>query len=199
MRRRTLFLAVPAVLALVTAAIAPTASAAPSTTGLAHRNVRVCSAPASGDAACHAIRNDTVTSNGHVITNATPAGYGPADLQSAYGLPSATSRTGQVVAIVDAYNDPNALSDVNTYRTQFRTPTLAICTTPSPTLSSNQPCFSKVNQKGQASSYPRNNGGWSQEISLDLDMVSAVCPHCSILLVEASGSFLASWIVSESD
>ena len=191
MRRRTLFLAVPAVLALVTAAIAPTASAAPSTTGLAHRNGRVCSAPASGDAACHAIRNDTVTSNGHVITNATPAGYGPVDLQSAYGLPSATSRTGQVVAIVDAYNDPNALSDVNTYRTQFRTPTLAICTTPSPTLSSNQPCFSKVNQKGQASSYPKNNGGWAQEISLDLDMVSAVCPKCSILLVEASSATFA--------
>lgn len=192
MTRRTLFLAVPAILALVTAAIAPTASAAPSTTGLAHRNVRVCSAPAGGDAACHAIRNDTVTSNGHVITNANPAGYGPADLQSAYVLPSATSGTGKVVAIVDAYNDPNALSDVNTYRAQFKIPTLAICTYPSPTSSgNNQPCFSKVNQKGQASSYPKNNGGWAQEISLDLDMVSAVCPKCSILLVEASSSTFA--------
>jgi subtilase family serine protease len=191
MTRRTLFLAVPAVLALVTAAIAPTASAAPSTTGLAHRNVRVCSAPASGDAACHAIRNDTVTSNGHVITNATPAGYGPGDLQLAYALPSATAGGRQVVAIVDAYNDPNALSDVNAYRTQFTTPTLAICTNPSPTLSTIQPCFSKVNQKGQASSYPKNNGGWAQEISLDLDMVSAVCPKCSILLVEASSATFA--------
>ena len=51
-----------------------------------------------------------------MITNPTPAGYGPADLQSAYGLPSATTGGGQVVGIVDAYNDPNALSDVNTYR-----------------------------------------------------------------------------------
>jgi subtilase family serine protease len=190
MTRRTLFLAVPAVLALASAALTSTASAAPSPAGLAHRNVRVCSAPASGDAACHAIRNDTVTSNGRVITNTIPSGYGPGDLQSAYGLPSATSGAGQVVAIVDAYNDPNALSDVNTYRAKFGTSPLLTCTNPSP-ASSGQPCFSKVNQKGQASSYPRNNGGWSQEISLDLDMVSAVCPNCSILLVEASSATFA--------
>jgi subtilase family serine protease len=193
MTRRTLFLAVPAVLALASAALTPTASAAPSPAGLAHRNVHVCSAPASGDAACHAIRHDTITSNGRVITNTTPAGYGPGDLQSAYSLPSLTAGAGvgQVVAIVDAYNDPNALSDVNTYRAQFGTPALPTCTNPSPALSSTHPCFSKVNQKGQASSYPKNNGGWSQEISLDLDMVSAVCPNCSILLVEASSATFA--------
>jgi len=191
MTRRTLFLAVPAVLALASAALTPTASAAPSPAGLAHRNVRVCSAPASGDVACHAIRHETITSNGRVISNATPAGYGPGDLQLAYGLPSATSGAGQVVAIVDAYNDPNALSDVNTYRSQFGTSALPTCTKPSPSLSNNRPCFSKVNQKGQASGYPRNNGGWAQEISLDLDMVSAVCPNCSILLVEASSATFA--------
>jgi subtilase family serine protease len=112
-------------------------------------------------------------------------------LQSAYGLPSATSGAGQVVAIVDAYNDPNALSDVNTYRAKFGTSPLLPCSKPSPASSNTKPCFSKVNQKGQASSYPRNNGGWSQEISLDLDMVSAVCPHCSILLVEASSATFA--------
>lgn len=200
MKRRTLVLAVPAALVLVTAAITPTASAAPSTTAStapstaasktasAHRNVRVCSAPSSGLAACDAIRSDTVASNGHVSPNVTPAGYGPADLQSAYGLAPATSGSGQVVAIVDAYNDPNALSDVNTYRLQFGASPLKTCTSSSPAKSTITPCFSKVNQKGQASSYPRNNGGWSQEISLDLDMVSAICPNCSILLVEASSA-----------
>ena len=193
MTRRTLFLAVPAVLALASAALTPTASAAPSPAGLAHRNVHVCSAPASGDAACHAIRNDTVTSNGRVITNTAPAGYGPGDLQLAYSLPSLTAGAGagQVVAIVDAYNDPNALSDVNTYRSRFGTPALPTCTKPSPASSSTKPCFSKVNQKGQTSGYPSNNGSWAQEISLDLDMVSAVCPHCSILLVEASSPTFA--------
>src|SRR5450759_1165328 len=130
MTRRTLFLAVPAVLAFATAAFAPTASAAPSPVGMAHRNVPICSAPVSGDGACDAIRHDSV----------------PADLQSAYNLPSATSGVGQVVAIVDAYNDPSALSDVNTYRSQFGIAPLSTCTSPSPALSTNQPCFSKVNQ-----------------------------------------------------
>jgi subtilase family serine protease len=128
-----------------------------------------------------------------VITNTPPAGYGPGDLQSAYSLPSLTAGAGagQVVAIVDAYNDPNALSDMNTYRTQFQTTPLPPCSKPSPASSSTEPCFSKVNQSGQASNYPRNNGGWAQEVSLDLDMVSAVCPHCSILLVEASSATFA--------
>ena len=184
MTRRTLFLAVPTVLAFATAAFAPTASAAPSLVGVAHRNVPVCSAPASGDAACDAIRHDRLTAAGRVIPNASPAGYHPADLQSAYALPSAMSGGGQVVAIVDAYDDPYALSDVNTYRAQFGTPTLQTCTNPSPALSTT-PCFSKVNQSG-GTKYPRSNGGWAQEISLDLDMVSAACPNCSILLVEAT-------------
>jgi subtilase family serine protease len=185
MTPRALVLAVPAVLAFATAAFAPTASAAPSPVGMTHRNVRVCSAPASGGAACDAIRHDRLTAAGHVIPNATPAGYGPADLQSAYALPSATSGVGQVVAIVDAYNDPSALSDVNTYRSQFGIAPLSTCTSPSPALSTNQPCFSKVNQSG-GTRYPKSNGGWAQEISLDLDMVSAVCPNCSVLLVEAT-------------
>ena len=195
MTRRTLFLAVPTVLAFATAAFAPTASAAPSLVGVAHRNVPVCSAPVSGAAACDAIRHDRLTAAGRVIPNATPAGYGPADLQSAYNLPSATSATsatwktagvGQVVAIVDAYNDPSALSDVNTYRSQFGIASLLTCTSASPALST-KPCFSKVNQSG-GTKYPRSNGGWAQEISLDLDMVSAACPNCSILLVEATSS-----------
>ena len=185
MTPRTLFLAVPAVLVFATAAFVPTASAAPSSVGMTHRNVPVCSAPVSGDAACNAIRHDRLTAAGRVIPNATVSGYSPADLQSAYNLPSATAGGGQVVAIVDAYNDPYALSDVNTYRAQFGTPTLPTCTNPAPALSSNQPCFSKVNQSG-GTRYPKSNGGWAQEISLDLDMVSAVCPNCSILLVEAA-------------
>ena len=132
MTRRTLVLAVPAVLAFATAALAPTASAAPSPVGMAHRNVPICSAPVSGDGACDAIRHDRLTAAGRVIPNATPAGYGPADLQSAYALPSATSGVGQVVAIVDAYNDPSALPDVNTYRSQFGIAPLSTCTGASP-------------------------------------------------------------------
>jgi subtilase family serine protease len=106
--------------------------------------------------------------------SATPSGYGPADLQSAYKLPSSTAGAGQTVAIVDAYNDPTAEADLGVYRAQYG---LSACTTANG-------CFKKVSQTG-TTTYPATNAGWATEISLDLDMVSAVCPQCHIILVEA--------------
>ncbi|MFF7633160.1 putative Ig domain-containing protein [Kitasatospora sp. NPDC008050] len=107
-------------------------------------------------------------------------GYGPADLQSAYNLASAaaSSGSGRTVAIVDAYDDPTAESDLGVYRSQFNLPA---CTAANG-------CFSKVGQSGQASGLPQPapaNDDWTGEESLDVDMVSAVCPNCHILLVEA--------------
>lgn len=106
-----------------------------------------------------------------------PPGYGPADLQSAYGLPSSTAGAGQTVAIVDAYDDVTAENDLAVYRAQFG---LAPCTTANG-------CFKKVNQTG-GSTPPSANASWGQEISLDLDMVSAICPNCHILLVESNSA-----------
>lgn len=177
MRRLSLTLAATA--AVVVASVAAqtgAANAAPSSTGLTHRNVHSCSTPAAGYAACNAIQRQTITSAGKVAPHASaPGGYNPVDLRSAYNLPSTTAGVGQTVAIVDAYNDPNAESDLNLYRSQFG---IAACTTANG-------CFRKVNQTG-GTKYPTSNGGWAQEISLDLDMVSAACPNCHILLVEAS-------------
>jgi hypothetical protein len=96
------------------------------------------------------------------------------------GSPNLSAGTGQTIAIVDAYDDPNAESDLAVYRSQFSLP---------PCTSSNG-CFRKVNQTG-GSTYPNANSGWAQEISLDLDMASAVCPNCKILLVEASSNSFA--------
>jgi subtilase family serine protease len=138
-----------------------------------------------GYAACHAIVRTDI-SRTSATTN--PAGYHPSDLRAAYSLPSTTAGAGQVVAIVDAYNDPNALSDVNTYRSTFGIPTIPSCNGSKPSTSTNAPCFMQVNQNGSKSGLPRNNASWSQEISLDLDMVSAVCPNCSIILAEASSA-----------
>jgi Subtilase family/NHL repeat len=104
-------------------------------------------------------------------------GYAPADLRSAYNLPSASAGSGQTVAIVDAYDDPNAESDLATYRSRYG---ISACTT-------TNGCFRKVNQSG-GTTYPKTNAGWAVEISLDLDMVSAACPNCHILLVEASSN-----------
>src|SRR6202035_5418662 len=108
------------------------------------------------------------------------AGFSPADLQSAYNLPSSAAGSGQTVAIVDAYDDPNAEADLATYRAQFG---IASCTTANG-------CFRKVNQTG-GSIYPSADAGWAGEISLDLDMVSAICPNCHILLVEAASIWIS--------
>jgi subtilase family serine protease len=178
---RTAMLGVTALaLALTTGPIA--ADAAQPAGTAAH--VRVCGTPAHGSAACNAIRNDapanaSVSSSGAKPAATQPRGYGPSDLQAAYHLPSSTAGSGQTVAIVDAYDDPNAEKDLATYRSQFGLPA---CTT-------SNGCFEKVNQSG-GSKAPRASGGWAQEISLDLDMVSAICPDCHILLVEASSSSL---------
>lgn len=140
--------------------------------------VHSCSVASRGYAACNAILK--VPASGVSSRASTPSGYGPSDLQSAYNLPSSTAGAGQTVAIVDAYDDPNAEADLGVYRSHYG---LAACTTANG-------CFKKVNQSG-GTSYPRANGGWAQEISLDLDMVSAICPNCHILLVEASSATTA--------
>jgi subtilase family serine protease len=82
------------------------------------------------------------------------------------------------VAIVDAYDDPNAQADLNVYRSTV-VPALPPC---------GAGCFTKVNESGQASPLPKVDPGWAQEESLDIDMVSAICPNCHILLVEASSA-----------
>jgi subtilase family serine protease len=180
MRRPTIaVLSVVAALSLSSVGLASTASAAPTDTGLTHRNTHVCADAPAGAASCDAIRRDTVDRNGRVTPAIAPAGYGPTDIRSAYGLTSASSG-GKTVAIVDAYDAPTAEADLGVYRKQFGLPA---CTTANG-------CFRKVNQTG-GSSAPRTNAGWAQEISLDLDMVSAACPDCRILLVEASSASFA--------
>lgn len=157
--------------------LAPAAHAAPSGSGLQHR--RVCPGAPAGVAHCHA---DVVTdASGAPHVTATPSGLIPADLRAAYALPSTTAGSGQTIAIVDAYDDPQAEADLGTYRAQFGLPA---CTT-------TNGCFRKVNQSGVQGSYPRGSSGWGQEISLDVDMASAICPNCHILLVEASSASFA--------
>jgi subtilase family serine protease len=148
---------------------------------MTHRQVHSCTtSPTTGQAACNAIVRENVTASGTVAPSATtPTGYGPADLQSAYALTTAnTAGGGQTVGIVDAFNDPNAEADLATYRSQFGLPA---CTTASG-------CFRKVSQTGSTTALPRTDTGWAQEESLDIDMASAICPNCKILLVEASSA-----------
>lgn len=185
--------AVVAVLSLAVAAftIMPrSAGAAPAPQASSQAFLHVCGPATAGFARCHAIINLNAHPNA-----SSPSGYGPSDLQSAYNLTTASSTNGAgtTIAIVDAYNDPKlgyAGDDLDVYRAQYGLPPVAHpsnCPNPGTT----GPWFCKVNQNGVAGSYPRNNGGWSQEISLDVDMVSAICPNCNILLVEAKTNSLS--------
>ncbi len=150
-----------------------------------------CGATPAGFAHCHAIqRIDSAAPHakpGGGCASFTGRGYTPSDLRAAYNLPSTTAGSGQTVAIVDAFDDPNAEADMNCYRAAFGIPA---CTTANG-------CFMKVNQDGVQGNYPRADSGWAQEISLDLDMVSAICPNCHILLVEATSNSFANLAAAE--
>jgi subtilase family serine protease len=113
------------------------------------------------------------------------SGLGPPDFIAAYNLPSASMGSGQTVAIVDAFSNPSAEYSMNVYRAQFGIPPCEEKTG----------CLQIVNQAGNKKPIPPCGnpcaGGWSFEIALDIEMVSASCPNCNIILVEANdNSFL---------
>lgn len=102
-------------------------------------------------------------------------GLTPEDLWSAYGLTRTTAPSAQTVAIVDAFDDPTIEKDLQKYSKTFE---LLPCT-------KHKPCLTKVNQNGEAANLPAPNAGWAEEISIDVEMVHAICQNCHILLVEA--------------
>jgi hypothetical protein len=136
-------------------------------------------------------------------SSAKEGAYGltPAELHSAYGVPT-TAGSAQTIALVDAYNDPNAASDLKAYETEFG---LKDCKEPA--------CFTRVNEDGATAEaslpFPHTDAeletalksgnakevyeaeeaeGWDVEISLDIEAARATCENCHILLVEASSS-----------
>ena len=110
-----------------------------------------------------------------------PFAYRPVDLQQAYNLVAASKGRGKgmTVAIVDGGDDPDAARNLAAYRKEWGLPACDTAT--------GAGCVVKVNQSGKASPLPIADptGSWEVEESLDLDMVSAICPNCRILLVEA--------------
>ncbi len=152
------------------------ACANPANHGLAGRVLGAVGARAGGQLRCFG----DVVAHGRGLgpqIMAGPTGYGPTQIQSAYKL-SGLSSGGRTVAIVDAFDDPRAESDLATYRKTYG---LAPCTTANG-------CFKKVNESGASSPLPSGDYGWAEEESLDLDAVSSACPDCHIVLVEASSA-----------
>ncbi len=137
-----------------------------------YKEVQVCDKAARGFVRCLAIRLQP-----RGVVPDIPSGLTPGNIQDAYNLPSISTGYGQTVAIIDAYDDPHAESDLTAYRSIFG---LRPCTT-------TNKCFQKVDQNG-TTHYPKANPSWAGEIALDVDMVSAVAPNSHILLVEAKSS-----------
>ncbi len=182
-----------AVLATLTigAVIALPAMAATAHTATSGRHAaRVCAhANKPGVMSCDAYVMEGA--NGKALTpDAAHQGYGPADLQSAYALTAAAAANGSgvTIAIVDAYNDKTAAKDLAVYRKNYGLPA---CTTKSGCL--------KIEGQTGTKKLPKvdSSGGWELEESLDLDMVSAICPKCHILLVEANSNANADLGVAE--
>ena len=164
-----------------TAAQATTSASAATTPAAAPASYQhACAVTAApGYATCLALRDTVLAADARPAT-AEPGAYGPADLQSAYGLTaaSASQGSGEAVAIVDAYNDPDAQADLSAYRSYYGLPATTITV---------------LNESGAAAPLPANAGtsGWDLEESLDLDMVSAICPLCHIDLLEANSTSVA--------
>src|SRR5215217_1124842 len=150
---------------------------------------RVCHKPTDPEkASCLALRRNDIGRGAHPkATFSYEKGYTPSDLRSAYNVPAGGA--GETIAIVDAFDNPNALQDLKVYRQEFG---LAA-----------GPTIKKMNQSGQvvetldtttgnistgSGKAPSANTGWGQEIALDLDIASAICPSCNILLVEANSN-----------
>ena len=146
--------------------------------------VKVCG-PADPDAArCHAQLQPGRLGD---LAQSAPYGLSPAQIKSAYGFStSPTAGAGKTIAIVDAYNDPTAESDLAVFSSQYGLPA---CTTANG-------CFTKVNQTG-GTRYPRTDSGWALEISLDVQWAHAIAPGAKILLVEAKTNSFANLLAAE--
>ena len=153
----------------------------PARTKADSRSTHVCAAViVVGHQSCMLLKRDGLHP---ILASASPdaipagVGYGPSQLQSAYNLTSvsASNGAGRTIAVVDAFDDPTAAADLATYRSSAGLPVV--------------PSFEKLNQNGQTSPLPSEapaSDDWTLEESLDLDMASAICPLCNIVLVEAT-------------
>jgi subtilase family serine protease len=148
----------------------------------------VCANSAEGER-CHA--RVLVDEYGAPRANAAPppSSFSAAQLRSFYGITSSGS-TATTVAIVDSNGYPRALTDLQQYRSMMGLPPIVACST------GGHPCLS-VESQNCTTSLPAFDLGWAQETALDLDMVSAMCPNCNILLVQGTSASFANLAAAE--
>lgn len=97
--------------------------------------------------------------------------YTPAEIRSAYNVPSALDGTGQTIVIVDAYGSPTIATDLKIFDRNFHLP--------NPTLNIIYPSGPPATQ----------DNGWAGETSLDVEWAHAIAPGATIDLVIAPTNF----------
>jgi hypothetical protein len=111
-----------------------------------------------------------------------PPGYSPAQMTEYLGLTG--DGAGQTIAIVDAYDDPNIVSDAETFSQQYGLP--GVCGAGGTAGD----CFTL--HVAQQSASTASDPGWVLETSLDVEWAHALAPKATIKLVEASAATFAS-------
>lgn len=127
---------------------------------------------------CHVEqRSDLVANPDPNAPLAAIDGYFPNDLQQIYKIDdqSETKGAAQTIAIVTAWDNDDLESDLNVYRNRFG---LGPCTVSGGCLT----ISAGHNVK------PPKDHNWSIEADLDVEMASAICPNCNLLVVEAKSS-----------
>jgi hypothetical protein len=169
------------------ASVEPAISSTPSTTQFYYVCPHGTCQAISGPPAIH------TTSGAAALPDGTPlvgtgkeGGYTPKELQSAYKIPE-KGGPGQTIAVIDGYGDETAESDLAEYRKAYN---LYYKGTETGCTKTNG-CFKKVNEKGEEAKYPPDDPEGEIETSIDLDMVSAACPECHILLLETSSEAIS--------
>ncbi len=131
-----------------------------------HTDVAACSGSRIGQAQCDALIPTRRVNPNYI-------GWTASELEAAYNLPYKTAGKGQNVYVVDAFDNPDVETDFATYRSDMGLP---------------KGTLNKYNQEGQMSNYPSGSPGWGVEIALDVEMVSASCPNCTVNLIEANSN-----------
>jgi subtilase family serine protease len=121
------------------------------------------------------------------LCSPSSCGWTPAQLEAAYGLTGSIGKgSGTNVAVIEAGDLTNASSDLATYRSEYGLGTANL---------------TKYNEYGQQSNYPPScqNYGWCVEGDLDIEMLSAACPKCNIILVEARDYGISDFETAEAE
>jgi MYXO-CTERM domain-containing protein len=124
----------------------------------------------------------------------TPGSMGATDLITAYNLsdPSLPDGSGKIVAVVDACGYSDIVTDLNKYRAQYGIAAITECggaAGTAPTAGGAQ-CIGVVSQTG-TKTVPADDSNWAGETALDVQMISAACPKCSILVVQVKSASTA--------